>query len=1159
MSIFNTNDYNGEFEDVENSILSKISGVYLRKNGGIDSSTTITSFSNDLSINGNIICNSEIITPLEISKLSDIDVNIKTKLTELSTGIGGVYINNNSYSGNNIYLGSQSYSDIRLTNNGITKILDSFELSQLDNINSNIQTQLNNKINKIANPILNNLVSMDISGNCYNNDVKITTDNNLNITSDKIIPSSTSIKNYVDNKINNLSYQSTVGQSIQLYFSNSSNNLVGYEDLLYNPDTSPEDIEVITLNNNRVLLHSYCTSLLNRTLIPSGIYSFHFYCYVNDNVSLTRFEIELYKIDLSNNLTQIGDIIYSPDVNLLSVGNLTFNYTLQNNVICNYTDKFIIKIYGFTTVSNKTINLYFYHSGNQYNSFISTPFIYKHNELSNLDDINENYHHLTLLQKQNATQYSSVSNNGLLSSDDFNIFNNKENYIAGSTINHYYRGDKTFQLLNKNSIGLGLGNVDNTSDVNKPISILQQNALDLKQNLITSSTNLTVNNIIDNVGNLRNSINDLTNKNYQILYVQNQFGDDNNTGFTLNKPLKTIQSAINNSISNSGIIILIAPFTYTENITVNKSNITLSSLNYEKGKLINITNTLTITTNGSSVRLSGLSISTLIISGSTNVYLDNCKIGSLSKTANATGYFECNNCNFTIQIYFDNNGIVNLLNNNIGCIVENSVNCSSLQVNMSNNLISGYLFNIKSGVWGLNNSVIYSNVSTSFSLTSINSYLYITNMSFLNPDNSVSKISLTNTYYSINSSYYNKASSVFSNSVKLNRIIYNENMNIDTILLNTDLNLNGLGSLSISELYALDGITSNIQQQINNIDTSTFVSLNGIQTITNKTLTDPKLTYNRLLSSSDNNISFINVSDTIVNLNSIQSLNNKDFNNVKLNDNKLITFLNNTITIPEITDTLITTSAIQTLNNKTLVIPILSDNTIKTNSNNIITFPNLTDTLVNLTSNQIIQNKTFSYPKLFNNIISSSTDKYITFLDVSDTIVNENSSQTLNNKTLSNSCVAITQSTTDNSTKIATTQFVYNNLLNAGLIKYRYRFTVDMTNTNGFNFGLNNMYQIRNADANGQGHIYLINNSGNSVTFQSSAIFNTGGAFLLINNGNTAVLNGGVFSLSKNAIYLVLQNLYGYFSDITNNNYFKFEVFYYADKRPIINIELLTN
>lgn len=57
----------------------------------------------------------------------------------------------------------------------------------------------------------------------------------------------------------------------------------------------------------------------------------------------------------------------------------------------------------------------------------------------------------------------------------------KEPTIAAGTTAQYWRGDKTFQTLNKAAVGLG--NVDNTADVSKPISTAQQAALDLKVNL----------------------------------------------------------------------------------------------------------------------------------------------------------------------------------------------------------------------------------------------------------------------------------------------------------------------------------------------------------------------------------------------------------------------------------------------------------------------------------------------------------------------------------------------------------------------------------------------------------------------------------------------------------------------------------------------------
>jgi len=62
----------------------------------------------------------------------------------------------------------------------------------------------------------------------------------------------------------------------------------------------------------------------------------------------------------------------------------------------------------------------------------------------------------------------------------------KENTITAGTTSQYYRGDKTFQTLNKGAVGLG--NVDNTSDADKIVSTATQTALNLKENTISSGT-----------------------------------------------------------------------------------------------------------------------------------------------------------------------------------------------------------------------------------------------------------------------------------------------------------------------------------------------------------------------------------------------------------------------------------------------------------------------------------------------------------------------------------------------------------------------------------------------------------------------------------------------------------------------------------------------
>ncbi len=66
---------------------------------------------------------------------------------------------------------------------------------------------------------------------------------------------------------------------------------------------------------------------------------------------------------------------------------------------------------------------------------------------------------------------------------------NKENTIAAGTTTQYYRGDKSWQTLNKTAVGLA--NVDNTTDANKPISTATQTALDTKEATENKSTDIT--------------------------------------------------------------------------------------------------------------------------------------------------------------------------------------------------------------------------------------------------------------------------------------------------------------------------------------------------------------------------------------------------------------------------------------------------------------------------------------------------------------------------------------------------------------------------------------------------------------------------------------------------------------------------------------------
>ena len=58
--------------------------------------------------------------------------------------------------------------------------------------------------------------------------------------------------------------------------------------------------------------------------------------------------------------------------------------------------------------------------------------------------------------------------------------------ITAGTTGQYWRGDKSWQTLDKSAVGLS--NVDNTSDVNKPVSTAQATAIALKEDSTNKST-----------------------------------------------------------------------------------------------------------------------------------------------------------------------------------------------------------------------------------------------------------------------------------------------------------------------------------------------------------------------------------------------------------------------------------------------------------------------------------------------------------------------------------------------------------------------------------------------------------------------------------------------------------------------------------------------
>ena len=82
--------------------------------------------------------------------------------------------------------------------------------------------------------------------------------------------------------------------------------------------------------------------------------------------------------------------------------------------------------------------------------------------------------------------WGSISGSLSNQTDLQSALDGKQDFIVATNVGQYYRGDKTFQTLDKNAVLLA--NVDNTSDADKPVSTAQQAALDLKEDSLGNPT-----------------------------------------------------------------------------------------------------------------------------------------------------------------------------------------------------------------------------------------------------------------------------------------------------------------------------------------------------------------------------------------------------------------------------------------------------------------------------------------------------------------------------------------------------------------------------------------------------------------------------------------------------------------------------------------------
>lgn len=236
-------------------------------------------------------------------------------------------------------------------------------------------------------------------------------------------------------------------------------------------------------------------------------------------------------------------------------------------------------------------------------------------------------------------------------------------------------------------------------------------------------------------------------------------GDD--TGDGVLQPYKTLAKAF--LAVQSGEEIIVAPGTYTESATLNTQNVTISALGNEDGGLVNVVGTINIAPTGSSTRINGLSISTLVHSGAGGLYLKDSKVPTALNLTGG-GYFESKHSDlqgatFTALTTISGSGSKNFYSCHNGLM---SITNASAVVAIVNPL-SASAITQSNGILAVSGGGVYASSSTTNAIASTGGVLYLDNAAILNPDGTQGKISIgAAVAYSLNNTRFNKASSTIS-------------------------------------------------------------------------------------------------------------------------------------------------------------------------------------------------------------------------------------------------------------------------------------------------------------------------------------------------------------------------------------------------------------
>ena len=594
------------------------------------------------------------------------------------------------------------------------------ELETLNNCSSNIQTQLNSKQNVIndndltISKISNLQNSLNSKQNTITNLTNITMgqlttdtitcsggltipsgkpldigDNSLNISKINNLQNSLNLKASSIDLTNGLNTKQNVIDSTHQIAENCITNLI--TDLESRPTLSQLnngnlDLAINQLTVNQIIATNQTVQYSEMDISNNEIPQVKVNNLVDDLGTIrtdiinnnNQIIINQQNIDLKQNIINDGDLSISKISNLrqelddlITISNFQSALDLKQNTIQN-DDLSISQVYNLQNILDTKLT----------SSDLT-------NYQLNINDNNQiTISNITDLQNALDLKQDIISDNNKI---EISNINNLENQL----------NDKV-DVSNFNIEYLGLGECNNTSDVNKPISILTQNALDLKQDIISDNNQIQISNVYD----LQNQINNLSSgsgnvdlSNYQTLISDiNQIQISN---------VNDLSNQLNNKLNSSEL-------NNYQTLISDTNKIEISNINDLSNQLTTLTNSINSKTTLTAIRNA-----------------DNNFIGTNSfQNINLNGSISCNGCYISpVELSFVDN-----VSSNIQEQLDNlQTSINGKQNSLSN---SSYLDFTSSGQTQINTiNTNLNNKQNTITTSSITDDLL--NSTFLKPNNDI--------------------------------------------------------------------------------------------------------------------------------------------------------------------------------------------------------------------------------------------------------------------------------------------------------------------------------------------------------------------------------------------------------------------------------------